>query len=356
MKNFILTIMCLVITIQFQAQGNQHKYALKSGKLVMKLTGNTTGTKTIYFDDYGDKYYEEEKSVTVTKMFGITDKTENDKVFISNKDKYWSVDNINGSNMSGTLQYYDLGKEIAKSMTEEEQEQLADDVLNSFGGKKLGQEKVLGYTCDVIEVMGAKSWIYKGVILRSEAKVMGIETNEIATEFEKNISIPSSRFTKPSGTTFEDVDDLQKQYYGEMGMISDEEEDDYDDDDIVALKYLFSDFQEAVNDFTPDGYTQSMVMNQDGQYLAVYNKGFTNMITIIASSEDNIEEDDGDVEGFETFTHNGKEMRYGNLAEEGMPGTALIVPYEEHDMYILIMAAPSKDKETLVKYSDNLDF
>lgn len=46
-------------------------------------------------------------------------------------------------------------------------------VFEMFGGERIGKGKVLGVECDIISVMGAKSWIYKGLVLKSEVQMMG---------------------------------------------------------------------------------------------------------------------------------------------------------------------------------------
>ena len=53
--------------------------------------------------------------------------------------------------------------------------------------------------------MGAKVHSYKGVILRSYAKIFSMEELEEAVTFEENIRIPASRFTPPSGIIFSEL-------------------------------------------------------------------------------------------------------------------------------------------------------
>ena len=356
MKQLFIISLSLIFAFQVQAQQSGKKYAVKSGKIEYKLTGNTTGTKTVYFDDYGDKYYEQLKSVSITKIFGVTDRTEINKIAIINKSHFWTVNKIDGNNMEGELPYYTSSKSVFENMTEAEQKKFADDLLKSFGGKREGIEKILGYTCEKIGVMGSLLWIYKGITLKSETEVMGIVANETATSFEKNISIPASKFNAPSGVKFINMQQQQQAMFGDMNMDSYEEDDDYDEEDIVPVKYAFSDFKSVINNFNPDGYVRAMVMSQDGQHIALYTSGgFTNVVSVIATAMENAE-DAGEFNDFETFRHNGKTMRYGDISEDDMDGKALIIPYEEHNMYIILMNSPGKDKNTLLDWADQLDF
>lgn len=357
MKKIIILSIILCFSLQIMAQNQAKRFAMKSGKIVLELTGSTTGTKTIFFDHYGDQYHEHEKSVTEVKMFGMTDRTNVDKVTIMNGDHFWTIDNIEDKNMQGTLPYYKSSHQMVENMTEAEQQKMADDLLKSMGGQKLGTEEVLGYKCEKMSVMGSTIWIYKGITLKSEANVMGIVSHEVAIEFEKNPSLSSDLFKAPKGEGFEDFDQLRQEAFGSMDMsMSMEEEEDYEDDDMVAVTYPFDKFQKVINGFNPEGYVRAMVMQQDGQHVAMYMQGFGNILSVMATSDENLVEEEEDFAQFESFRHDGKTMRFGDLTADGTVGKALIIPFEEHDMYILLLAAPGKSKEAMLDMADELDF
>ena len=357
MKKYILLSLILCFAFQVKAQNQAKRFAIKSGRIVLDLSGSTTGTKTIYFDNYGDKFHEHEKSVTEVKMFGITDRTNIDKITIMNGEQFWTVDNIEDKNMQGKLPYYKSSHDMFADMSEAEQEKMADDMLKSLGGEKLGTEKVLGYNCEKVSVMGAKSWIYKGIVLKSEVNVMGIVSNEVAVEFEKNPSLSSQLFEAPSGKDFENLDELRQAAFGgmDMSMAMEEDEEDYDDD-MVPVSYPFDKFQKVINSFNPEGYVRAMVMQQDGQHIAMYMQGFGDILSVMATSDENLIEEEEDFAQFESFRHDGKTMHFGDLTADGTVGKALIIPFEEHDMYILLLAAPGKSKEVMLDMADELDF
>ena len=118
MKQLFIIALSLIFAFQAQAQQAQKRYTVESGKIEYKLTGNTTGTKTVYFDDYGEKYYEQLKSVSVTKIFGVTDRTETNKITIINKSHFWTIDKENGNNMEGELPYYTSSRATFGNMTQ----------------------------------------------------------------------------------------------------------------------------------------------------------------------------------------------------------------------------------------------
>lgn len=202
--------------------------------------------------------------------------------------------------------------------------------------------------------MGSIIWLYNGVSLKSETKVMGITTNEEAINFEKNISIPSNKFTPPSGIDFTNVDQQRNAMFSNQNMEM-YEEDDIEEYPTIPVTYPFEDFQEKMNSFNPDGYVRTMVVNQDGQHFALFVNSLTNVVSVIATAEENMEEG-GEFDTFETFTHKGKTLRYGDLSDEDTEGKVLIIPFKEYNMFIILMTTPGKDKNTLLKWADELNF
>ncbi len=201
MRKLLFMMLMLIVTsasINAQKTEDANRYAVKSGYLKLELTGSITGIKELWWDDYGEKSCEIEKSETTVNMFGIKNTEKTHMLTINVGDSYWTVDYLNNEACKGKLEFYDEAQEFADSMTEEEKEEFANQILESLGGQKQGTETIGGFKCDVFTVMGAKSWIYKGIAIKSAAKIMGIETNEMFVEFKPGSSVPSSKFTPPS--------------------------------------------------------------------------------------------------------------------------------------------------------------
>lgn len=201
MKKIVLSLAFIFFVGILFAQEDIDRYIVKSGYIEYELTGSTKGTKKIWWDDYGDKEREEIKSVSEVKMFGIVQKEEVHSIHISDGNKYWDINLLDGTAVTGTNSYYDA-VDFSEDMTDAEKKKFEDDMLNAFGGEKLAPENFLGYKCEVIEVMGAKSWIYKTVVLKSTVNLMGIEVNETALKFDEDISIPVSKFEPPTDIEF----------------------------------------------------------------------------------------------------------------------------------------------------------
>jgi hypothetical protein len=201
MKKIVLSLACIFVVGILFAQEDIDRYIVKSGYIEYELTGSTKGTKKIWWDDYGDKEREEIKAVSEVKMFGMVQKEEIHSVHISDGNKYWDINLLDGTAVTGTDSYYDV-VDFSEDMTDAEKKKFEDDMLNAFGGKRIEPENFLGHKCEVIEVMGAKSWIYKTVVLKSTVNLMGIEVNEIAIKFDEDISIQAAKFEPPSDIEF----------------------------------------------------------------------------------------------------------------------------------------------------------
>ena len=70
-KSIILVIfMFTVLSCNLFAQAKAQRYAVKSGYIEYKLGGNTSGTKKVWWDDWGNKTRTEEKSTSETVILG----------------------------------------------------------------------------------------------------------------------------------------------------------------------------------------------------------------------------------------------------------------------------------------------
>jgi hypothetical protein len=215
--------------------------------------------------------------------------------------------------------------------------------------------------------MGAKSWIYKGLVLKSEAKILGITANEMLNEFKPNSSVSASKFDAPNDVSYANMNSAAQQMGGESGIgdlfgamsemeYEDEDDEYYDDEPMVPVEYPFSKFKEVIADFNYLDYTCVGTNSVEGMHASSFMSGM-NSIMIMAQSKQNVEMDQS-VE-FEKFSHKGHTCYYGKLQDEEdgtEEGTALFIEYPAHDMYIMIIGIPDLSKAELIKVSDQLDF
>jgi hypothetical protein len=360
MKKISFTLIFFAISVLVLAQHESQRYAVKSGHVEYKISGNTTGTKSIWWDDYGAKSRTEENTVNIVRMLGITNETRTHMVSIIDGDRFWTADLIEQTGETGTIPVW-VGEYEYGSLSESERKEFEMDILESFGGRIAGQETVMGYECDIIELMGAQSWIYKGVALKTEASMLGISVKEMAVQFDENAHVSASIFEPPTGIQYISMDEMQRDLYTDgfdafMGDDLYDDYDDYEDEDIVPLDYSYEKFREIVNGFSYKGFSPVMVFNDDGQYIASFI-GVMGSISIIATSDEN-EFELGDFKEYESFRHSGKQFHYGFIEEdiEDGTGSALIEEYPREDMYITILAIPSMTKEALLEVAGQLKF
>ncbi len=211
MKKSILTFMAITLTLIGLAQNddymNMKQFDVKSGKIEYKIEGKTKGTKTLWFDDFGRLQYE--YTVTTTKMFGVTSKTESLKI----RDREWLYD-INLTDNTGTKMHVNQVNQMLNvttdATTDEQLKKFGEDVQKDMDIKDGGTETILGRTCKVTSSgkLNSKTWEYKRIFLKTTADFGGMlgTSNEEATSFEENVSIPASKFTVPAGIAIEEVD------------------------------------------------------------------------------------------------------------------------------------------------------
>lgn len=174
-------------------------YEVKSGKVSYEIRGSgnvmgsqtkSAGKKHLIFDNYGAQNLTEENKIDKTTAMERTQTNQTHTmtymkdaviyhVNFENK-KIIRMENV-GAMMMGGGDIGVKGKEMMKKM----------------GGKNIGTDNVLGYECEVWELMGTKQCIYKGITLKTESNIMGIKNTEIATEAEFDISIDEDDFKLP---------------------------------------------------------------------------------------------------------------------------------------------------------------
>lgn len=189
------------------AQNKLKRYDIKSGIVeyatttsgkVMGSTIDGSGTDKLFFKDWGAIELKESMlSQTTTMKFLGNSSTETEETHTMVKldnGESWSVD----FNKKQIYASRDMAMDmIMANQPDADAGKVGESMLVSMGGKKTGTEKVLGYTCDVWEIMGGKQWIHKGLMLKMEITVMGITTKTEATSVKLDVSVPDANFDLP---------------------------------------------------------------------------------------------------------------------------------------------------------------
>ncbi len=189
----ILLVCFIGIGIIANGQNNYKRYEIKSAAVEYKtVSPQGNGTKTLLFDDYGTREKIHEKIYNNNKLVV-------DKLTLLNGDKAYSVDLL-------TKKATDISASIkrTKEIGGNNLSAAGKEVLESMGGKRVGQKTMLGKTCDVwqLNTMGNTTLlVYKSIPLSMEIKVMGFTTSQTAVSFKAGGSTSQSNFNLPQGIT-----------------------------------------------------------------------------------------------------------------------------------------------------------
>ncbi len=168
-----------------------------SGK-VLGSTISGSGTENLYFKNWGDLELKEAQSTqtTTSKFFGKSSTQTEESHTMSKLDngKSYHVD----FEREKIMLQRDMAMEMNKMFADGDVNKTGKQMLEGMGGKIVGQESVLGYNCDIWDVMGGKQWIHKGLPLKIEVSIMGIKTITVATSAKFNVSVADKYFKLPN--------------------------------------------------------------------------------------------------------------------------------------------------------------
>lgn len=191
MKTKVILIVVFILVSSFVCKAQKfRKYPFKSGKVEYKLEGNTSGTSTLIWDDYG--YLELAVENSESKMFGQTSVINDNTLMIGSEVYEWTNNDENLYQTSNPLaQKWEDG-----NYNDDDVEEFSIQMLEALGFEKIGSETVLGKKCDVYKGLG-KVWAWKGISMKTEVKVLGTTSVITATKIDTNIKISTSKFDIP---------------------------------------------------------------------------------------------------------------------------------------------------------------
>ncbi|WP_309496891.1 hypothetical protein [Sulfurovum sp.] len=178
-------------------------YDLKSGKVEYEIKGSgsimgqkmeSIGKKRVIFDDNGAKNLTEENKIDKQIIMGQKNITKTHTMTYMKNGMVYHVNFDNRRIMRMENMAASMGALMGGGQN---MKQSGEAMMTKMGGKKTGTDTVLGYTCDVWNLMGTKQCMYKGIPLRVESNIMGIKTTELATKAEFDLSLSSDDFMLP---------------------------------------------------------------------------------------------------------------------------------------------------------------
>ncbi|VAW22915.1 hypothetical protein MNBD_BACTEROID04-845 [hydrothermal vent metagenome] len=203
--SILLSLIVALVSCNGNSQNKLKRYDVKSGivKYTTTISGKVlggiitgSGTESLYFKDWGAIELKEEvsKQTTTMKFFGRK-KIETTSTHVINK-----LDNGESYQADFDKKIIYLSRDVAMDMMKQSNTDAGEagkSMLESMGGKKVGNETYQGYNCEVWEILNGKQWLYKGVMLKIDMKVLGIRTVTEATSAKFNVSVGDSNFKLP---------------------------------------------------------------------------------------------------------------------------------------------------------------
>ncbi|MEA3492685.1 MAG: hypothetical protein U9R27_12395 [Campylobacterota bacterium] len=204
MKKIVkIGIVAMLGSTLLMASGNQMQiYEIKSGKIDYKMTGSTdmmgmkiksVGKKRVSFDNYGIQNLTEENRVSKQTM-GENSKITKSHTMVYMKDSIlYQVD----FDSKRIVRMENPMAVMAMLSSSKGGKHSTEDMMKKMGAKKVGSDKVLGYSCDIWDLMGTKQSIYKGIPLKVESNIMGVKSTNVAIKAEFDISLSEDDFKLP---------------------------------------------------------------------------------------------------------------------------------------------------------------
>ena len=216
----LIGFVALLNTAPALAKDNPWELKLPFEKAVIHydISGAQKGTETLYIRDFGNERVKITKSKG--KVMFVTIKT--DTIEITTRDSIISIDMEKNTGTKTTNPQKYMQEEIEKLSANERKivmknlETIGMNMAVQMGGQvKLKAGEHLGYTCDLVTVMGTTSCQMSGtpILLKMESNQMGMGMNTVAKRIEKNVSIPADIFQVPKGVTVEynkEADDMSR--------------------------------------------------------------------------------------------------------------------------------------------------
>jgi hypothetical protein len=170
------------------------KYTTKISGKVMGSTISGDGESSLYFKDWGATELKEEKSSQITNISILGQKKKDIvKNHTMTKIDHGIVYTVDFDNKV-INKMESMGMEL---MGNEDAGKLGKQMMETMGGKKIGNEKFMGYDCEVWDLHGMKQYLYKGIPLKSEISIMGITTVTEATSAKFDTKVSDSKFKLP---------------------------------------------------------------------------------------------------------------------------------------------------------------
>jgi len=176
-------------------QEGYKRYGLESGIFeLLTESSMMKSTEIIHFDRWGLR--ETKERTTEIKAGTFTQNQHSMELLDGETTVTVDLDSKRGSRITNNLMTTIIDRTSSRDM-----EEAGQKILKSMGGKRVGEESVLGKSCQVWEIQSlkTKTWVWKNIGLKSESGFGGMTTKITAVRVEENVKIPEEKFRVPEG-------------------------------------------------------------------------------------------------------------------------------------------------------------
>lgn len=186
------------------------KFGVEQGMMEFKMT--TMGMNSnmeMYWRDYG----KENATITTMDMMGM---------------KTTSHTIISGDYVYTWDDMTKMGTKIKVDKDENNQQinynNISDEMRDQYNLVEAGTDEVMGKTCKVFTMkyngVQSKTWVYKGMALKSESTVAGIKTTLEVIKMEEGVEPPAEVFKIPENIKFQDVNEQMENVDAQMDEVN----------------------------------------------------------------------------------------------------------------------------------------
>lgn len=173
-------------TKRYEIKSGIVEYAISGGGNMMGIQTKIEGKSKLLFKEWGKVELHEETTKSVImgreEQTHQTTKIDSGKVYVVDYEQKSIVQ------YDPSMLMQSEHKELAKS---------AKEMMLSMGATKTGEETIHDYPCEVWEAKHMKLWLHKGVMLKSNVRVMGRTHTTEATNIQFNISVSDDDLKLP---------------------------------------------------------------------------------------------------------------------------------------------------------------
>lgn len=173
-------------TKRYEIKSGIIEYAISGGGNMMGIQTKIEGTSKAIFKEWGKVELHEETTKSV--IMGREEHTRQTTKIVAGKVYLVDYEQKTIVQYDPSMLMQSEHKELAKS---------AKEMMLAMGGTKTGEETIHNYDCEVWEAKHMKFWLHKGVMLKSQVRVMGRTHTTEATNIQFNISVSDEDLKLP---------------------------------------------------------------------------------------------------------------------------------------------------------------